>query len=111
VSIPPFPWRDLYPREIDGAPVENYMAWLGLSASITVIGHPVTALPCGLDDQGTPFGLQVIGPAYDDRRLLSIARAFEQAFEASTVMRRPVPDLDYLANAQSECRTAGRRVH
>ena len=51
VSIPPFPWKHMNPQSVDGKPVENYMAWLALTSSITVVGHPVVALPCGLDEQ------------------------------------------------------------
>ena len=111
VSVSPFPWRQLYPIEIDGAPVENYMAWLTLTAAITVVGHPVTALPCGRDDRGLPFGLQLIGPSFDDRRLLSMAQAFEQAFADDAVTARPVPDFAVLAPETPSLRTEGRLVH
>jgi amidase len=107
VSVSPFEWRDLFPRSIDGTPVVNYMAWLTLTAAITVIGHPVTALPCGLDRHGMPFGLQVIGPVYGDRRLLSIAQALESAFADDDVLRRPIPDLAALAGTTSDCRRGG----
>jgi amidase len=110
VSVPPFRWRDLYPRTVDGEPVENYMAWLALSASLTVVGNPVTALPAGLDEQGTPFGLQVVGPMHSDHRLLSICAALESAFASNPVLRRPEPDRDRLAVTESACRTDGRTV-
>ncbi len=110
VSIPPFPWRFLNPPDIDGQPVENYMAWLGLTAAITVVGHPVTALPCGLDEAGTPFGIQVIGSAYADHRVLSVARALEAAFAADPVTARPVPDLERLAAMPFDGATAGKTV-
>jgi Asp-tRNA(Asn)/Glu-tRNA(Gln) amidotransferase A subunit family amidase len=73
------------------------MAWLGLTASITVIGHPVVALPCGLDGEGMPFGIQVIGPMFGDRAVLSAAAALEAAFAADPVTARPTPDLNRLA--------------
>ena len=104
VSVPPFPWTQRNPAEIDGAPVENYMAWLALSSSLTVVGHPVTALPCGLDEHGTPFGIQVVGPIYQDRRLLTIAATLERIFAADPSMARPQPDLDALARQPSSCR-------
>ncbi len=96
VSVSPFPWKDLYPTVVDGAPVENYMAWLTLTAAITVIGHPVVALPAGLDDLSMPFGLQLIAKTYDDHRLLSMAKAFETAFQDDALTARPVPDFDAL---------------
>jgi amidase len=111
VSVSPFPWRQLYPEEIDGAPVENYMAWLTLTAAITVIGHPVTALPCGRDEASLPFGLQLVGPMYDDRRLLSLAHALEAAFSADEATARPVPDFSRLGAETSSLRTDGRQVH
>jgi Asp-tRNA(Asn)/Glu-tRNA(Gln) amidotransferase A subunit family amidase len=97
VSVSPFPWKELYPTVIDGSPVDNYMAWLTLTAAITVIGHPVVALPAGLDEAGLPFGLQVIGRAYGDRRLLSVARALEEGLAEDPLTARPVPDLAALA--------------
>ena len=91
MSIPPFPWKDLNPQSIDGKPVENYMAWLSLTATLTVVGHPVVTLPCGLDEQGTPFGIQVVGAPYSDHRLLSIAAAIEAVMQQNPLLARPLP--------------------
>ncbi len=110
VSIPPFEWRHLNPREIDGAPVANYMAWLALTSSITVVGHPVVALPCGIDETGMPFGIQVVGPMYGDHTLLAAAHALEQAFAADPLLTRPIPNFEALAATSSDCRTLGRTV-
>ncbi len=92
VSVSPFPWADDYPKSIDGQPVENYMAWLALTSAFSVVGHPATALPAGLDEFDMPFGLQLIGPLFGDRRQLSMARSLEQAMD-STEFTRPVPSL------------------
>lgn len=104
VSVPPFPWTQRNPTEVDGRPVDNYMAWLALTASLTVVGHPITALPCGLGPEGTPFGIQVVGPMYHDRRLLSVAQALETIFAADPLMARPRPDFDWLARQRPGCR-------
>ena len=61
VTVTPFPFDQLYPTEIDGAPMENYVHWAGLTSSLTVMGNPVVAMPCGKDENGTPFGIQVVG--------------------------------------------------
>jgi Asp-tRNA(Asn)/Glu-tRNA(Gln) amidotransferase A subunit family amidase len=87
------------------------MAWLALTSSITVVGHPVVALPCGLDERGLPFGVQVIGAAYDDRRLLCIAQALERAFANDPVIARPRPDLAALEKRRTNCRERGKTVH
>lgn len=96
MSVPPFPHSQLYPTSIDGKPVENYMGWLALTSSLTVVGHPVISLPCGLDDQGTPFGIQVVGPAYSDLELLQAARAIEQRLAEDEQTARPVPVMSAL---------------
>lgn len=110
VSIPPFVWNSLNPQFIDGKPVQNYMAWLELTAALTVVGHPVVSLPCGLDAQGTPFGIQVIGPMYEDHRLLSVAVALEAAFAEHPLLHTPPPDFDWLARQDAGCKTLGRAV-
>lgn len=110
VSIPPFPWRQLNPAEIDGQPVVNYMAWLELTAALTVVGHPVVALPCGLDAAGTPFGIQVVGRMYGDRELLGAAIALEAAFAEDDLLRAPQPDFAWLQRQDAGCKTLGRLV-
>ncbi len=111
VSIPPFPWKELNPQLIDGQVVENYMAWLALTSSLTVVGHPVVALPCGLDEQGTPFGIQVVGAMYSDHQLLSAASALEEAFSGIKELARPEPDFQVLENTESFCRTLGKEIN
>ena len=72
--------------------------------------NPAVALPCGLDEHGTPFGIQIVGPAYDDRRLLSIAHALEGALAEDPVTVRPTPDIATLESTVSSCRELGRTV-
>ncbi len=110
VVVSPFDWHHLYVPDIDGVPTENYMSWLAMTSSFSVIGTPVTAVPCGLDSESLPFGLQMVGPSYSDAQLLSMAAAFESLFATDPVTARPVPDLNYLANSSSNCRTEGRLV-
>ena len=108
VSVAPFPWSDLHPTEIDGKPVENYMAWLGLTSCLTVVGHPVLALPAGLDRAGMPFGLQCVAPMYRDASLLAIARCLEATFDSSLAYATPAPDQEAIRTADPQCRDRGR---
>ena len=93
VGVPPFPHTDGFPKEIDGAPMENYVQWVGLTSSLSVTGHPVTAIPCGLEPSGTPFGIQVVGPKFGDRFTLSVALVLEELFAGHPDTARPVPDI------------------
>jgi Asp-tRNA(Asn)/Glu-tRNA(Gln) amidotransferase A subunit family amidase len=108
VSVPPFPWNSLHPTEIDGQPVGNYMAWLGLTASLTVVGHPVVALPAGLDTLQLPFGIQCVGPMYSDAALLRTTRGIEECFEQFDVTHTPRPDVAAIVAADPKCQELGR---
>jgi Asp-tRNA(Asn)/Glu-tRNA(Gln) amidotransferase A subunit family amidase len=43
-----------------------------------VSGCPMVVIPVGIDQQGLPFGLQIIGKRWDDERLLDIAESVSQ---------------------------------
>ena len=43
---------------------------------VNMAGLPGISIPCGLSD-GLPVGLQLIGPAWSEVRLLALARAYE----------------------------------
>ena len=108
VSVPPFPWASLHPTEIDGKKVENYMAWLGLTSCLTVVGHPVTALPAGLDRDGLPFGIQCVAPMYQDADLLTMAKALENGFAQSDQYVAPRPDHGAIRLSDPRCQELGK---
>ena len=56
----------------------------------------VCAIPCGVDDKGLPFGIQVAGPNGSDRMVLEVALALETYFRDVPALARPVPDLAQL---------------
>lgn len=41
-------------------------------------GCPMVVIPAGVDSQGLPFGLQIIGKRWDDERLLGIAESVSE---------------------------------
>ena len=86
-QVPPFPVEERWVREIDGHPMETYIDWMKSCYFITVTGHPAISVPCGFTDDGLPVGLQIVGRHHDDRGLLQLAFAFEQA--TGTGERRP----------------------
>jgi len=108
VSVPPFPWSSLHPTEIDGEKVDNYMAWLSLTSCLTVVGHPVTALPAGLDSSGLPFGIQCIAPMYQDATLLTMAKSLENSFAASAQYLVPRPDHQVIESSDPQCQELGK---
>jgi len=44
-------------------------------------GIPGISIPCGLDDDNLPIGLQILAPAFAEDKLLRIARMFEKETE------------------------------
>lgn len=95
-SVPPFPHEQLYVAEINGQPMDTYMRWLAITYGITMTTHPVAVLPCGRDDKGLPFGIQVVGRYQDDATLLRIAAALERRMADLPDLARPLPDLSQL---------------
>ena len=93
VAVTPFPLEQLYPDEIEGRPARTYFHWLALAYGITVTTHPAIVLPCGRDDTGTPFGIQLVGRRGGDLALLGIAAALERYLQAIPELARPIPEL------------------
>jgi aspartyl-tRNA(Asn)/glutamyl-tRNA(Gln) amidotransferase subunit A len=51
-------------------------------------GVPAISVPCGLDDEGLPIGLQLTAPALDEQTVLRAAHALEQ--ELALELRPPL---------------------
>jgi amidase len=90
--VSPFPWTELYASTIDGHVQRNYYEWLSLTYLVTLATNPALSLPCGRDEAGMPFGLQLVGPLHRDGRLLAMAAALEKRFASSSALSRPKPD-------------------
>lgn len=60
---------------VNGAarPYFDNFFWAGIA---TLCGLPSTVVPLGLYD-GLPFGMQIIGPAYEDKTSLAVAKMLE----------------------------------
>ncbi len=99
VTITPRDWRELYPKEIDGAPMPNYYHWLGLAYASTLPGHPSVTIPAGLDLAGMPFGLQIVGRRGDDLGTLALAAELEAFFSGHPELRAIRPDITALQKA------------
>jgi amidase len=49
-----------------------------LTFVITLTGCPALSLPCGLNREGLPVGLQLVGRPHGDAELLGYARLMEE---------------------------------
>ena len=103
--VSPFPWTQLYLAELEGEKLKNYYHWLALTYVITLVTNPSISLPCGVDDHGMPFGLQVVGRFGGDIELLEAAEALERAFAGIGGLGRPLPDVAALSTPRPELKS------
>nr|WP_298249356.1 amidase [uncultured Halomonas sp.] len=61
-----------------GGPYHEWMEWTPFSYPFNLTQQPAASLPCGLDDQGLPVGLHLVGPRFQDIKVLQVARLLEQ---------------------------------
>jgi Asp-tRNA(Asn)/Glu-tRNA(Gln) amidotransferase A subunit family amidase len=99
ITVSPRSWRELYPAEIDGRATRTYFHWLALAYAVTLAGHPALSLPLGLDRNGMPFGLQIVGPRGGDALVLCVAASLERLLAEDARTSRPVPDFARLRAA------------
>ena len=69
-------------------PLQMYLADI-FTLSLNLAGNCGLSMPCGFDSSGLPIGLQLLGPAFGEERILRAAHAYEQA----TAWHLPHPPL------------------
>lgn len=92
-QVPPFPADQEYPHTINGRLQETYLDWMRAAFLITVTGCPAISVPAGFTPDGLPVGLQLVGPAGSEHRLLAVARAYEELAGAGVGVGGPRPAL------------------
>jgi aspartyl-tRNA(Asn)/glutamyl-tRNA(Gln) amidotransferase subunit A len=76
VAVPAFEAR---PAGQQAMTPESMLGWTPFSYPFNLTQQPAITVPCGLTTDGLPIGLQLVGPMFDDARVLRAARAFESA--------------------------------
>ena len=62
------------------SPLEMYLADI-CTVSVNIAGLPGISVPCGVDNNGMPIGMQLIGNRFSEETLLNAAYTFEQDFK------------------------------
>ncbi|WP_169237011.1 Asp-tRNA(Asn)/Glu-tRNA(Gln) amidotransferase subunit GatA [Candidatus Roseilinea sp. NK_OTU-006] len=58
-------------------PIQMYLADV-FTLPVSLAGICGISIPCGFDRDGLPVGLQLIGPAFGEQRVLEVAHVFQQ---------------------------------
>jgi aspartyl-tRNA(Asn)/glutamyl-tRNA(Gln) amidotransferase subunit A len=59
-------------------PLQMYLQDI-FTLALSLAGLPGLSLPCGLDGDGLPIGLQIMGRAFEEATVLRVAHTYEQA--------------------------------
>ena len=95
-QVLPFDAELLWPREVGGEAMADYLGWMRSAYVISVLRVPAASVPCGFTMGGLPVGLQVVGRPGDDLGVLQLSHALEQVFRAGDRH----PDIAALSAAQ-----------
>ncbi len=84
MAVPPFPVEQNYPDSIGGRPMETYVDWIAPTFVLSLTALPIASVPCGLDAEGLPVGLQVVGRPSDEESVLALAAVVQRAHPIGT---------------------------
>ncbi|HZP79115.1 MAG TPA: amidase [Pseudolabrys sp.] len=76
--VKPYPVEMNFPTEINGKKLENYTDWIAGSFLITLMSLPAGSVPAGLSREGLPIGMQIVGPRFEEPRILSLMKIMQQ---------------------------------
>ncbi len=85
----PFAAETHWPKEVAGRSMDTYHRWMEVVIPASLAGVPAISVPVGLNQEGLPMGMQIIGKPQADLAVLQLAYAYEQA-AAREIRRAPI---------------------
>ncbi|RLG58932.1 amidase [Candidatus Geothermarchaeota archaeon] len=80
VAITAFKIEDgMGPDSIAGKPI-GPIGWMPFTYPFNFTGQPAASIPVGLDKNGLPIGMQVVGRPYDDIGVLRLSKLYEERY-------------------------------
>jgi amidase len=78
MAVAPFPVEQNYPDAIGGKPMQTYVDWIAPTFVLSLTGLPVGSVPCGLDADGLPVGVQIVGKPNGEEGVLALAAEIQR---------------------------------
>lgn len=78
LAVLPFTAGADSPNEINGE-LLDWIKWTPFTYPFNLAPNPAASVPAGLSREGLPVALQIVGPRFEDLRVLQASAAFEQA--------------------------------
>lgn len=79
MAVPPFPVEQNYPKTIGGREMKTHIDWVAPTFILSLTGLPIASVPAGLDTNGLPVGLQVVGGPQSEEAVLAVASEIQRA--------------------------------
>ncbi|MGF1561800.1 MAG: amidase [Geminicoccaceae bacterium] len=71
-AVSPFPIDWNHPQTINGQPLGHYIEWAAPTYVFSALGVPALSVPCGVDDDGLPVGLQIVARPWCEADALAV---------------------------------------
>jgi amidase len=78
MAVPPFPVEQNYPDTVAGKKMTTYVDWIAPTFVLSLTGLPVASVPCGLDGEGMPVGMQIVGRPEGEEAVLALAARVQE---------------------------------
>ena len=76
-SVPMVAWPIGGMHELGDTVVEALTRLAFTTAAFNLTGHPAISVPCGLNSEGLPIGLQIAGRPFEEETVLRVAHVYE----------------------------------
>ena len=76
-SVVPFNYETKWVKQINEKTFDNYVSWLMICGSLSLVNCPCISLPTSIAENGAPIGIQIIAPPHHEEKLLKFAKSLE----------------------------------
>jgi aspartyl-tRNA(Asn)/glutamyl-tRNA(Gln) amidotransferase subunit A len=76
-AVPLVAWPLGGMHELGNTVVEAISRLAFTTAAFNLTGHPAISVPCGLNSEGLPIGLQIAGRPFDEETVMRVAHVYE----------------------------------